>query len=110
MKYKNLKYKLVLGFLLIWSNNYAQDGYDNDEEYQEAEYLSPLNDKSLEGQTLFIEELLDLSGYVLKSIEVYQNLPNNAKVFRVKLDSGNEGGFVFIRWDKKKKKITLPIK
>ena len=98
MEYKTLKHTFILVFLLFCNNNFAQDGYDNDEEY-----LSPLNDKSLEGQTLFVEELLDLSGYLLKSIEVYQNLPNNAKVFRVKLDSENEGGFVFVRWDKKKK-------
>ncbi|MGB2152820.1 MAG: hypothetical protein ACPHVX_02515, partial [Flavobacteriaceae bacterium] len=103
MEYKTLKHTFILVFLLFCNNNFAQDGYDNDEEYEKVEYLSPLNDKSLEGQTLFVEELLDLSGYLLKSIEVYQNLPNNAKVFRVKLDSENEGGFVFVRWDKKKK-------
>ena len=103
MEYKTLKHTFILVFLLFCNNNFAQDEYYNDEENEEVEYLYPLNDKSLEGQTLFVEELLDLSGYLLKRIEVYQNLPNNARVFRVKLDSGNEGGFVFVRWDKKKK-------
>ena len=52
MEYKTLKYTFILGFLLFWNNNFAQEEYDNDEEYEEVEYLSPLNDKSLEGQTL----------------------------------------------------------
>ena len=103
MNSNTFKFTLISGLLLFWNINYAQEDYDYDEEYEEVEYLSPLNDKSLGGQTLFVEELLDISGYILKSIEVYQNLPNNAKVFRVKLDSANEGGFVFVRWDKKKK-------
>ena len=45
---------------------------------------------------------MDLAGYNPEKIEIYQTLPNRAKVFRVKLDSVN-GGFVFIRWDSKKK-------
>ena len=56
----------------------------------------------MEGQTTFVEELMDIAGYKPEKIEIYQTLPNIAKVFRVKLDSVN-GGFVFIRWDSKKK-------
>lgn len=62
----------------------------------------PLNDPTVEGQTTFVEELMDIAGYNPEKIEIYQTLPNKAKVFRVKLDSVN-GGFVFIRWDSKKK-------
>ena len=79
MNSNTFKFTLISGLLLFWNINYAQEDYDYDEEYEEVEYLSPLNDKSLGGQTLFVEELLDISGYILKSIEVYQNLPNNAK-------------------------------
>ena len=57
---------------------------------------------TVEGQTNFVEELMDIAGYNPEKIEIYQTLPNRAKVFRVKLDSVN-GGFVFIRWDSKKK-------
>ena len=68
----------------------------------EDEYLEPINDPSAEGQKFFVEDLLDIAGYVPEKIQIYQTLPNKARVFRVKLDSVN-GGFVFIRWDKTKK-------
>lgn len=68
----------------------------------EDEYLEPINDPSAEGQKFFVEDLLDIAGYVPEKIQIYQTLPNNARVFRVKLDSVN-GGFVFVRWDKTKK-------
>lgn len=67
-----------------------------------SSYFNPLNDPTVEGQTNFVEELMDIAGYNPEKIEIYQTLPNRAKVFRVKLDSVN-GGFVFIRWDSKKK-------
>ena len=67
-----------------------------------SSYFNPLNDPTVEGQTNFVEELMDIAGYNPEKIEIYQTLPNKAKVFRVKLDSVN-GGFVFIRWDSKKK-------
>ena len=70
------------------------------QEYEE--YFEPLNDSSAEGQQFFVEELLDIAGYVPEKIHIYQTLPNKARVFRVKLDSVN-GGFVFVRWDKTKK-------
>ena len=101
----------LLLFLCFNLSLAQEDPYENEEEdYEEVEYLSPLNDKSLEGQKLFVEELLDLSGYIVKSIQVYQKLPNNAKVFRVKLDTKNEGGFVFVRWDKKEKENYIANK
>lgn len=67
-----------------------------------SSYFNPLNDPTQEGQTKFVQELMDIAGYNPEKIEIYQTLPNRAKVFRVKLDSVN-GGFVFIRWDSKKK-------
>lgn len=68
----------------------------------EDEYLEPINDPSADGQRFFVQDLLDLAGYVPENIQIYQTLPNKARVFRVKLDSVN-GGFVFVRWDKTKK-------
>ena len=94
----------VLIFLLtasFFKTNAQYDDYDEDE-YEET-YLEPINDKSDEGQKIFVEELLDLAGYMLDEIEIYQRLPNYAKVFRVKYDEKSKGGFIFIRWDKKNK-------
>ena len=113
MQFKNLDLPLSLLLFFCFNLSLAQDEdyyEDEDDTYEEVEYLSPLNDKSLEGQKLFVEELLDLSGYIVKSIQVYQKLPNNAKVFRVKLDSKNEGGFMFVRWDKKEKENYIANK
>ena len=113
MQFKNLDLPLSLILFFCFNLSLAQDDdyyEDEDDTYEEVEYLSPLNDKSLEGQKLFVEELLDLSGYIVKSIQVYQKLPNNAKVFRVKLDSKNEGGFMFVRWDKKEKENYIANK
>ncbi len=84
--------------------------YAPEEENTEEEYLLPLNDKSKEGQMFFVQDLLDLAGYIIETIEVYQTLPNHARVYRVKYNEKTQGGFIFIRWDKKKKKIMLPIK
>ena len=66
------------------------------------EYLEPINDPSADGQRFFVQDLLDIAGYVPEKIHIYQTLPNKSRVFRVKLDSVN-GGFVFVRWDKTKK-------
>ena len=81
-------------FLLAQTNLFGQAFED--------EYLEPINDPSAEGQRFFVEELLDIAGYVPEKIHIYQSLPNKSRVFRVKLDSVN-GGFVFVRWDKSKK-------
>ena len=87
---------LILFFLLIPIFSIGQ--YYDDEE----QYLDPINDPSALGQRAFVDELLWMAGYVPEKIEIYQTLPNNSRVYRVKLDSVN-GGFIFIRWDKKKK-------
>ena len=73
------------------------------------EYLEPINDPSAEGQRFFVEDLLDIAGYVPEKIQIYQTLPNQSRVFRVKLDSVN-GGFVFVRWDKVKKENFIANK
>ena len=85
-------------FLLLFFLGGQQSVFS--QEYEE--YLEPLNDPSAQGQQFFVEDLLDIAGYVPEKIEIYQTLPNQARVFRVKLDSVN-GGFVFVRWDKAKK-------
>ena len=87
---------LILFFLLIPIFSIGQ--YYDDEE----QYLDPINDPSALGQRAFVDELLWMAGYVPEKIEIYQTLSNNSRVYRVKLDSVN-GGFIFIRWDKKKK-------
>ena len=51
---------------------------------------------------MFVEDLLDTAGYIINSIETYQTMPNNSRIFRVDLEN-SEDGFIFIRWDKKKK-------
>ncbi|MDG2397373.1 MAG: hypothetical protein P8M03_06950 [Flavobacteriaceae bacterium] len=95
---------IILNQSMINGQNNEQEYNYNDEEYNydEYEFLEPINDNSHEGQITFISELLDSSGYIINSIITYQTLPNNARVFRVDLENG-ENGFIFIRWDKKKK-------
>ena len=80
---------------------YQRQYYDDEEQY-----LDPINDPSALGQRAFVDELLWMAGYVPEKIEIYQTLPNNSRVYRVKLDSVN-GGFIFIRWDKKKNLIFV---
>ncbi len=67
------------------------------------------DDPSQETQYAFVQELLYAGGYVPEEISIYQTLPNHAHVYRVKLDSVT-GGFMFIRWDKKKKEHYLANK
>ena len=97
-----MKSFILLPFLIISFNSFSQD-------YYEEEFFEPINDSSLDGQRLFVEELLDMAGYVPEKIWVYQTLPNKAHVFRVKLDSIS-GGFVFVRWDKTKKENYIANK
>tara|TARA_B100001250_G_scaffold402230_1_gene415087 strand:+ start:515 stop:1093 length:579 start_codon:yes stop_codon:yes gene_type:complete len=98
-----MKVKILIFLLLgvFFETNAQNDDYYEDE-YEEV-YLEPINDKSDEGQKIFVEELLDLAGYIIDEIEIYQRLPNHAKVFRVKYDEKSKGGFIFIRWDKENK-------
>ncbi|MEK9613001.1 MAG: hypothetical protein VW080_03645 [Flavobacteriaceae bacterium] len=67
------------------------------------------DDPSLETQFAFVIKLLNTAGIIPEDIQVYQTLPNHAHVYRVRLDSVN-GGFMFIRWDKKKKEHYLANK
>ena len=73
------------------------------------EYTEPISDPSAEGQRFFVEDLLDIAGYVPEGIQIYQTLTNKSRVFRVKLDSVT-GGFVFVRWDKIKKENYIANK
>lgn len=96
MKLTCLLIVLTLSINVSWSQEeYYSDNY-------EEEYLMPENDPSSEGQRFFVEDLLDMAGYVPEKIEVYQTLPNKARVFRIRFDSIN-GAFIFVRWDKKNK-------
>ena len=60
--------------MCLVARRYYSDNY-------EEEYLMPENDPSSEGQRFFVEDLLDMAGYVPEKIEVYQTLPNKARVF-----------------------------
>tara|TARA_Y100001935_G_C17221914_1_gene465760 strand:- start:297 stop:824 length:528 start_codon:yes stop_codon:yes gene_type:complete len=95
------QYLFAICFLTFSNVLFSQDINDSDEEYYNDEFYS-LYDYSLEGQKMFVEDLLDTAGYIIKSIETYQTLPNNSRIFRVDLEN-SDGGFIFIRWDKKKK-------
>ena len=95
MCYKHF-FPLVLSFLVI-TPIIAQD--------IEGFY----DDPSPETQYAFVQELLYAGGYVPEKLTIYQTLPNYAHVYRVKLDSVT-GGFMFIRWDKKKKEHYLANK
>ena len=82
----------------------AQNDYDLLTETTDEEiYLAPLNDNSSDGQRYFAAELMEIAGIEVDYIEVYQTLPNNARILRVKYNEENQGGFIFIRWDKKNK-------
>ena len=70
---------------------------------EEIVYQDPINDNTIVGQKDFVHGLMSLAGYTVDEIIVYQNLPNHAKIFRVIYNEESQSGFVFIRWDKKKK-------
>lgn len=97
-----MKSFILSSLLIISFNSFSQDYYGE-------KFLESINDSSLDGQRLFVEELLYVAGYVPEKIWVYQTLPNKAHVFRVKLDSIS-GGFVFVRWDKIKKENYIANK
>ena len=102
------QYLFAICFLTFSNVLFSQDINDSDEEYYNDEFYS-LYDYSLEGQKMFVEDLLDTAGYIIKSIETYQTLPNNSRMFRVDLEN-SDGGFIFIRWDKKKKENYIDNK
>ena len=85
----------------------GQDDYFGSNETRETDsynmdYPPPLRDPSAQGQMIFVEELLDIAGYVPRSIKIYQTLPNSARLFQVRLDAVNKG-FVFVRWNAEKR-------
>ena len=95
---------IIITCLLALGPLSAQNVYDTQTETTEEEvYLAPLNDNSSDGQRYFAAELMEIAGIKVDYIEVYQTLPNNARILRVKYNEENQGGFIFIRWDKKKK-------
>ncbi|MBT5090835.1 MAG: hypothetical protein HOM76_00285 [Flavobacteriaceae bacterium] len=96
---KTISVSSLFYFILFFSN--AQDTPPEVEGFYD--------DPSVETQFAFVEELLYVAGYIPEEIQIYQTLPNYAHVYRVKLDSVN-GGFMFIRWDKKKKEHFLANK
>tara|TARA_B100000003_G_C10931636_1_gene371378 strand:- start:2669 stop:3223 length:555 start_codon:yes stop_codon:yes gene_type:complete len=77
-------------------NNLFSQNYE-----QKLKEIQSLYDNSSVGQTFFVEDLLEIAGYNIEKIQIYQTLPNNARVFRVKIDSVT-GGFIFVRWNKDK--------
>lgn len=92
----------LIGVVHLHAQNDYNTSYTSQEE-EEINYFEPINDATRKGQTTFVYELLDLAGYNIDYIKVYQTLPNNARVFQVKYNEESQGGFIFIRWDKEKK-------
>ena len=97
-----MRYKIIRLLLISFSFvGYSQtnDAYPEDD----TTFLAPLNDNSSLGQMYFVEGLMNIAGFSIDFIEVHQTLPNNARIFRVLYDEEQQSGFIFIRWDKKKK-------
>lgn len=97
-------HKRFLGIIAFafFSPLWAQNSAPNTAEETNTPVLAPLNDNSGDGQRYFAAELMRIAGIKVDYIEVYQTLPNHARVLRVKYNEENQGGFIFIRWDKKK--------
>ncbi len=91
-------YVLLIIFGLVSVFFYGQERTNN--EY-ETNYIIG-KDPSKEGQWAFVQELLYTAGFMPESVQIYQTLPNNSRVYRVNIDSIT-GGFLFVRWDAKKK-------
>ena len=67
-----MRIKILIFLLLVSFFKISAQYNDYDEDEYEEVYLEPINDKSDEGQKIFVEELLDLAGYILDEIEIYQ--------------------------------------
>ena len=91
-------YVILILFGLVSVFFFGQERTNN--EY-ETNYIIG-KDPSKEGQWAFVQELLYTAGFMPESVQIYQTLPNNARVYRVNIDSIT-GGFLFVRWDAKKK-------
>ena len=102
---KRFLHLLLPLFLLFCFSLHGQDTKAYTEE--EESFVGPLNDNSSLGQMYFVEGLMNIAGYSIDFIEVYQTLPNHARIFRVLYDDEQQSGFIFIRWDKKKKENFL---
>jgi len=87
---------------LFWGGVVLAQSTDQNAE-KEIVYQDPINDNTIIGQKDFVYGLMSLAGYTVDEIIVYQNLPNHAKIFRVIYNEESQSGFIFIRWDKKKK-------
>lgn len=92
------------------TNSTASVNENTSSSEEEFVYRGPISDNTKEGQVQFVLDLLDLAGYVVDKIVVYQNLPNHARVFRVRYNDDTQGGFIFVRWDKKKKENFIDNK
>lgn len=92
---------LILLFLFCGGTILAQSNDLKEEE--KIVFQGPINDNTINGQKEFVKDLMALAGYTVDEINVYQNLPNYAKIFRVIYNEETQSGFIFIRWDKKKK-------
>lgn len=107
------RFLLICFCVICIQIGYSNDSFDtyhnNAKNSNVFVYTNSLKDKSLQGQIDFITELLTLSNYIIKKIDVYQTLSNYAKVFHVKLEP-NIGVFIFVRWDKKKKENFIANK
>lgn len=89
---------LILFFFFAPWFGFSQDTTAETEENESL--MGPLNDNSSLGQMYFVEGLMNIAGYGIDEIEVYQTLPNHARIFRVLYDEKQQSGFIFIRWDK----------
>ena len=97
-----MNFKFLFALLILFGETIVAQSMDLDQTEDDS-FLGPINDKTTLGQKYFVNDLMSLAGYTVDEIEVYQTLPNNAKIFRVIYDEESQSGFIFIRWDKKKK-------
>lgn len=97
-----MNFKFLFALLILFGETIVAQSTDLDQTEDDS-FLGPINDKTTLGQKYFVNDLMSLAGYTVDEIEVYQTLPNNAKIFRVIYDEESQSGFIFIRWDKKKK-------
>lgn len=109
---KSLSFKSFISISLFWATavfgqsnnlNSNKDVANNDSYIEENDAQSVINDNTIDGQKKFVNDLMSVAGYKVDEIIVYQNLPNFAKIFRVIFNEETQSGFIFIRWDKKKK-------
>ena len=97
-----MNFKFLFALLILFGETIVAQSTDLDQTEDDS-FQGPINDKTTLGQKYFVNDLMSLAGYTVDEIEVYQTLPNNAKIFRVIYDEELQSGFIFIRWDKKKK-------